>query len=533
VTLAPERGVLAGPVFLSGPMGAGKSTVGAALARALGVPFVDLDAEIERAAASTIARVFEERGEAAFRAMERQAALALDPSPKVVALGGGTIVDAVVRRALLDRGIVITLSAPVSVLARRIAGTRDRPLLASRDPEEVLTSLIAARAAAYAECHAALDASGPLEVTVARAEAVVRDPPIVVALGERTYRVEVGAGVASRAAERSGASRLAILVTDTNVAERWAAPVRAQLEAAGARTATVVLPAGESRKTIGSVEEIWDVAIDAGADRGTVLVAVGGGVVGDLAGFAAATLLRGVPWVAVPTTLLAMVDASVGGKTGFDRPQGKNLVGAFHQPRAVLCDVDCLATLDPAERTSGLAEVAKAAWLEGEGAVAALERGAAALAGGEPIATTAAIRRAVALKAEIVAGDEREESGRRALLNLGHTFGHAIEARSGWQVRHGEAVARGMVAAMRISVALGHAKEEHAARLEALLAALGLPRDVGPYLDGDALAYLGADKKRSGADVRFVLPAAPGATEIRAIPLGELRALAPRITSPG
>jgi len=220
-----------------------------------------------------------------------------------------------------------------------------------------------------------------------------------------------------------------------------------------------------------------------------------------------------------------MVDSSVGGKTGFDRAQGKNLVGTFHQPSAVLCDVDLLTTLPREERISGLAEVVKAAWIDGEDAVRALERDAAAILAGDRAATIAAIRSAIALKARIVSEDERE-SGPRALLNLGHTVGHAIEAASGYSMRHGEAVARGMVAAMRIARTLGHASDADLARLRALLDRLSLPSDPERYVDGRALSYLGSDKKRRGGALRFVLPGAPGRVELRSIAVEEVARMA-------
>jgi 3-dehydroquinate synthase len=287
----------------------------------------------------------------------------------------------------------------------------------------------------------------------------------------------------------------------------------------------VSLPPGEAHKDLRSIETIWSAALGGGIDRGGIVIAIGGGVVGDLAGFAASTLLRGVALGQVPTSLLAMVDSSVGGKTGFDRAEGKNLIGTFHQPRFVLCDVDALATLDRAERIAGLAEVVKSAWIEGEGAVAALERDAEALASGDPEATIDAVRAAVSLKARIVEGDERE-GGARALLNLGHTLGHAMEAASGWSMRHGEAVARGMIAAIRVSRALGRATAEDEARLTQLLGRVGLPRDPETHLTPGALRFVGADKKRRGDALRFVLPGAPGSLEIREIAVGEIVRLA-------
>lgn len=520
------------PVFLSGPMGSGKSTVGRVLAGRMGVPFVDLDARIEAEQGASVRAIFRDRGEATFRAIERETAarVAAEPGARVVALGGGTVIDRDTRRMLLARGVLVTLHAPAAELARRVARAEERPLLASApDVEKVLSGILEERAAAYAECHGRVETTGrDAESIASEIVELARERPVPVALGERSYRVEIGSGVASRLGPRlreAGASGLAVVVGDENVESPWAAAARARVEAAGLRAVPVTLPPGEAHKTLASVEAIWDAALAAGIDRHGAVVAVGGGVVGDLAAFAASTLLRGVALVQVPTSLLAMVDSSVGGKTGFDRPQGKNLVGSFHQPRAVLCDVDALSTLDRAERIAGLAEVVKSAWIDGERAVAQLERDAAALVACDPDATVRAVRMSVALKARIVAEDEHER-GPRALLNLGHTLGHAIEAASGYTMRHGEAVARGMVAAIRIARGLGDATEAEERRMVALLEALELPVDPERFLDARSLAFVGSDKKRKGSDVRFVSPGAPGAVGLRMVGLEALGRMA-------
>lgn len=509
-------------IFLSGPMGVGKSTVARALARRLGLTALDLDARIVERAGRPVAEIFEQEGEAGFRARERQelARVLAEPDGQVVALGGGTAADEATRRLLLGRGVLITLDAPVAELLQRVGQGGGRPLLSGRDPRAGLEAVLRVRAAAYAECHARVDTADrdPERVAEAVAE-VATDPPVVVPLGERSYAVEVGAGVRARAGARvreHASGGLAVVVTDAGAA-RWAAEAGASIEGAGRELARVALEAGEEHKTVAAVERIWDAALEAGLDRDGIVVGVGGGVAGDLAGFAASTLLRGVALGQVPTTLLAMVDSSVGGKTGFNRPQGKNLVGTFHQPRFVLCDVETLSTLPEAERRAGLAEVVKSAWLEGEAAVAMLERDAEALLAGDEAATTRAIRMAVGLKARIVTEDERE-AGRRMLLNLGHTVGHALEAAGGYRrLRHGEAVALGMVAAFRVGMGLGAARPEQAERLAALLRRLGLPWELDVHLDPHALTFVGTDKKRRGGKVRFVVPAEPG--ETRVLPL--------------
>jgi 3-dehydroquinate synthase len=326
-------------------------------------------------------------------------------------------------------------------------------------------------------------------------------------------------------ARRAVSGQKVLVVTDTGVDEPWAARSRQALSEAGFGVLSVVLEAGEQHKNLGSIERIWDAALEASLDRDALVLAVGGGVVGDMAGFAASTILRGIAFGQLPTTLLAMVDSAVGGKTGIDRPQGKNLIGSFHQPRFVLCDVETLSTLPLVERRAGLAEVVKSAWLDGEESVAMLEHCADELLAGDLAATSDAVRMSVGLKARIVTEDEKE-SGARALLNLGHTIGHAIEAATGYMgLRHGEAVSLGMVAAFRLSRGLGVASAEQAVRVERLLARLGLPVDLDRYLDERALGYVGSDKKRKGGKLRFIVPAAPGETQMLSLAEPEIARL--------
>jgi shikimate kinase/3-dehydroquinate synthase len=521
---------MSGWIFLSGMMGTGKSTVARQLAAQLGVEPVDLDARIAARAGTSIPEIFRAEGEEAFRRLEAEEARALldEGRPTVVALGGGTVTRDDTRRMLLRHGTLITLSAPAEELARRLAGTTGRPLLESGESAQILADLLEERAAVYAECHAEVRTEGRDPAAVAREVlAVARRRPIVVPLGRRTYRVEIGAGVLATLGSRlqRHVPGAVVLVTDENVHRPWAARAIEHAEEAGRKVVPVVLTPGEAHKTIAAVEAIWDAALDAGVDRRAGVLAVAGGVPGDLAGFAAATLLRGVRFAQVPTSLLAMVDSSVGGKTGFDRPQGKNLVGAFHQPEFVLVDVDTLATLPDEEMSAGLAEVLKAAWLESEEAVAGLERDAAALRAKEPAAVERAIRMAVQLKADVVAEDERE-AGTRMVLNLGHTIGHAIEAASDFTIRHGEAVGLGLLAAFRIAAGLGDPDAPlHERRCERLLRAFGLPTDLDRHLDERTLAFVGADKKRAAGKVRFVVPGPPGRVERVPLTPERIRAL--------
>jgi shikimate kinase/3-dehydroquinate synthase len=517
-------------VVLSGFMGTGKSTVGPRLAGRLGVDFVDSDAEIERAAGKTVPEFWREQGEAAFRALEAEVVEGLlsSRSPRVIAFGGGTVANKATRRAALDRALVVTLAASPATCAARVPNVAGRPNLAvGPDPVARARELLADREAAYAECHSVistevLDVDAVVEAIVALA---ARDP-LVVPLGTRSYCIDVCDGVPARLTHAVGlcAPSKVVLVTDSNVERTRGPAIDGALGALALPTIRVTIAPGEQHKTLASVGAIWDAALGAGVDRDAVLVAAGGGVVGDLAGFAAACLLRGVRFVQVPTSLLAMVDASVGGKTGFDHPVGKNLIGAFHQPSAVVVDLSHLETLPAREYRSGLAEVAKVALALDAGLLARIERESERLVRGDRETLAPVVRAAIAAKARIVRDDERE-AGARALLNLGHTVGHALEAHGGYsRWLHGEAVSLGLVAELRAMVVLGFAPRSLADRALHLLDALGLPTRVSWGELAAAWPYVGADKKRSGDAVRFVVVTAPGTSHIERISLVDLRA---------
>jgi shikimate kinase/3-dehydroquinate synthase len=509
------------PIAISGPMGAGKTTVARALAARAGTPLVDVDAEVERDAGRSIATLFAEEGEAAFRAREAAAIeRALEAHPlAVLALGGGAVTARATRRALVDRAIVVTLEADVPTLLARIGDRASRPLLArAADPAAALAALLEARREAYAEAHARVDVGArSVEEVVAIVDALWQRDPVAVALGARSYAVEVGVGRLDRLAPalaRLGAREgETLLVTDDRVGP-LALPAVERALGAYASGPRVVLPAGEAHKHLGSVERIWDAALAARLDRRAVLVALGGGVIGDVTGFAAATLLRGVRVVQLPTTLLAMVDASVGGKTAIDRPEGKNLVGAFHQPSEVIADLALLATLPERELRAGFGEIVKMAVIADAPLLGWLEANAAALLAREPEALRHAARAAIAHKARIVGEDEHETTGLRATLNFGHTIGHALEAHSGYSLLHGEAVALGMIAALRVGAALGLGDRALERRVAALLGALKLPTDLDARPLAAALPFAAQDKKRAGGKVGFVLAPAPGTATV-------------------
>jgi 3-dehydroquinate synthase len=342
-------------------------------------------------------------------------------------------------------------------------------------------------------------------------------------LADRSYDIVVGRGLLAQGGEELAAlgGRDLVVVTDENLAAtEHLQRFEASLDATALGHRRIVLPAGEAAKSMAQLEWLLDSLLGAGVERSTTIVAFGGGVIGDLAGFCAAILLRGIAHVQVPTTLLAQVDSAVGGKTGVNARHGKNLIGAFHQPRLVLSDTDVLATLPPRELRAGYAEVVKYGLIDQPEFFAWLERHGAALLAGDPAAQQQAIVTSCAAKAAIVAADERE-ADRRVLLNLGHTFAHAYEALAGYGavLLHGEAVALGMVQAFALSARLGLCPSADVARVRAHLAAVGLPTDPravrpGGFDTAAMLAAMGRDKKVAAGRMRFVLVRGIGAAFI-------------------
>lgn len=340
-----------------------------------------------------------------------------------------------------------------------------------------------------------------------------------VPMGERSYDIFIGDGAISHAGslikDILKAPR-AIIVTDENVAPNWLKPLKTSLNDAGIKTREIILPPGEHTKSVSHLEQLLDNLLENNIDRKTTLIALGGGVIGDLTGFAAAVVMRGVDFVQVPTTLLSQVDSSVGGKTGIDTRFGKNLIGAFHQPRAVITDTSTLDTLPMRERLCGYAEVIKYGVINDREFYDWLIENGQKVLDGNPAARREAVRRSCANKAEIVAADEREQ-GLRALLNLGHTFGHALEAQIGFEdkLKHGEAVAIGMIMALELSVRLAMASETDRDSLRDHLKTVGLPVDLKGLAGGnwtaDALLdHMGRDKKTQDGKLTFILARAIG-----------------------
>jgi len=358
--------------------------------------------------------------------------------------------------------------------------------------------------------------------------AIWRRDPMAVAAGDRTYLVDIGRGIVEeRFASLLGRSATILLITDSNVECLHGERIEAALRATGSRPVKVVFAAGEKQKQLATLGQIFDQAQRGGIDRTSPLIAVGGGVVTDIGGFAAATWMRGLRWIGVPTTLLGMVDASVGGKTAVDFGDAKNAVGAFWQPSAVVCDIDWLQTESKRNFVSALAEVVKTAIVGDAELFETLEQERELILQRDPDLLADVVRRCVRVKARIVALDERE-SGLRAVLNLGHTVGHALEAQGGYgRWTHGEAVSLGLLAALRLGQRLGFTALEVVSRAVGLLKTLGLPVWLADTDLKEAAELISYDKKRAGSMLRFVFVKGIGEVNCQSLLLEDLRDLMP------
>ncbi len=518
-------------VVVTGFMGTGKTAVGEAVAELLRRPFVDMDLEIEKRAQKPIPRIFAEDGEEAFRALESDLCHELSSQEGlVIATGGGALVNPDNRQAMIAGGNVVCLDCGPDEILRRLTaegdgdGIAERPLLQVDDPAAEIERLLAARGEAYSAIPWQVDTTGlSVEEVAARVERIASFLTLPVRHPGGQYLVHVGHGAldlvggAVRAAGVPEGGRVAI-VSNPVVAPLYVERVEKSLAAAALQPFACSMPDGEEHKTLATVAGLYEQFLAGDLDRSGTVLSLGGGVTGDVAGFAAASFMRGVRLVQVPTTLLAMVDASVGGKTGVDLPQGKNLAGAFKQPALVLVDPAVLQTLPADEIRCGLAEMIKHGVIGAPDLFAELERGAGDLAmlsgaHGDGVQAAARIASALRVKIDIVEEDPFEQ-GRRAVLNLGHTVGHGLERLSDFSLRHGEAVSIGMVAAALVAVEMGRAEPSFGDRLRTVLAAWGLPVEILSYRMDQIWEAMAHDKKRQGRGLRWVLPRAVGEVEI-------------------
>jgi len=537
-------------------MGAGKTTVGKALAKRLNKRFVDSDHEIEARTGATIPLIFEIEGETSFRRREAEVIRDLTAQDDIVlATGGGAVLNPDSRALLKERGTVIYLRASVGNLLQRTSHDRNRPLLQKGDPRKTLEELTRVRDPLYNEvADFIIDTGRPnvqflmqsilsqldqgarkqaadisAQQTSGPASSVMTLPPstsqvLHVDLGERSYPITIGHSLLDDpaiVAARIPGNRLAV-VTNTVVAPLYLEQLCFTLAAAGKKVTQIILPDGEEEKNWENLMKVFDVLLAEKCDRKTTLVALGGGVIGDMTGFAAAAYMRGVPFVQIPTTLLSQVDSSVGGKTGINHPLGKNMIGAFYQPQAVIADTLTLNTLPDRELSAGLSEVIKYGAIIDVPFFDWIEQNVDKLVARDVAALTYAIRRSCEIKADVVRQDERE-GGLRAILNFGHTFGHAIEAGMGYGVwLHGEAVGCGMVMAADLSCRLGFIDEATRSRIAAVVKAAGLPTKAPDLGEARWLELMEVDKKNEGGQIKFILLKPLGTSIIMPVPQDKL-----------
>ncbi len=519
------------PLFLVGLPGCGKSKVGGLLGRALGVPHVDTDQVVEAEAGRSVAEIFEALGEAEFRRLEAGAVQNLADFEGIVSLGGGAIETESVRE-VLSKGNTVWIRASKLELLRRIKRGNKRPLM-RENPERTLDQLWQRRNPLYQEVVGSwvwTSSGSPRRVV----EAILKKQQTTVTVqpaDQRPYPVIIGSSLASQIPGRLAQGRGVFAVYPASLSD-LVQPALEAVESSGARLTRFPHPEGEEAKTYRVLLSAWDAMGQARIGRADTVLSIGGGATTDLGGFLAATWLRGIANLNVATTLLGMVDAAVGGKTGINTPKGKNLVGAFHDPVAVLDDLDYLETLPVADYRAGLAEIIKCGLIR-DGVILdlvesnpALSHPKWALGEGRGVLEQL-VERAVKVKADVV-GADRLEAGEREHLNYGHTLAHALEAQSGFSLRHGEAVAIGSVFAAELANALGLLDAQDVARHRALFQGVGLPIAAPGELD-PLVELMLSDKKVREGKLRFVLLDQIGKPQVRQVPADQLAPAAKRI----
>jgi shikimate kinase / 3-dehydroquinate synthase len=492
-------------IFLYGPPGTGKSTIGKLLAQNVRLPFIDLDRIIETNAGMSISQIINEQGETTFRDLESAALKEIvghafsvtSPKAKVIALGGGALLRDENRALAESNGRILLLMAELpTLLGRMKKESGKRPLLVG-DLESKLTALLEKRNEHYNSFLLKLHVDGKTAEQNAYLAQVALGRHHLSAMGE--YDVVVGHAFSVTHL------RTPIIVTDENVAKFHLEKIQNLFNAK-----SMIVPAGEEHKNLETVSRLWDAFLENGLDRKSTVIALGGGVIGDMAGFAASTFMRGVDWIAIPTTLLSMVDASLGGKTGFDLPQGKNLIGSFHPPKLVIADPSLLLTLPERELRSGMAEVVKHGVISDPDLFAMCQRGLDWVkANLEEV-----VKRAMAVKIKVIEEDPYEK-GFRATLNLGHTVGHAVELASKFELRHGEAISIGMAAEARYAARVGLAGLSVVEAIESTLSSLGLPIHIPAEMPREEIIRaMRVDKKKNAKSIRFALPVEIGRVEL-------------------
>jgi shikimate kinase/3-dehydroquinate synthase len=566
-------------LIITGFSGTGKSLVAKEVARRLNWDFLDTDDEIVKQTGKPIAEIFRQDGEGKFRELERETVRkACQQRQTVIAIGGGAIVDPQNYDLLAKTGLIVCLEAKPETIyerlfreAARSPETEVRPLLATDNPLERIRQLKASRQPYYAKADWTIHTDG-LSVSEV-AEEVIRawrllrrihphlnplpsrerkldsqlkvndDIACLVETETQSYPVFVGYGLLDKLGEKMKKAALSgavTIISDENVFSLYGSRVEEILKDAGFAVNSFAVPPGEETKSMGYAIKIYDFLVEHRAERDDIIVVLGGGMVGDLAGFVAATFLRGMPWVQVPTSLVAMVDASIGGKVGVNHPEGKNLIGAFYQPNLVLTDCQTLTTLPQRELTSGWAEVIKHGLILDKEIFEFLESNVNKLTKLEPELLTRAIARSAAIKAQVVSQDEKEREGKRTILNYGHTIAHGLEAATRYKhFLHGEAVAIGMIGAAKLSQRLGLLPSAAVERQQALLQKFGLPTSLREKRSSLKLSLAGItramelDKKVRGKAIHWVLLQDIGKTVIRSdVPQEDLQAILRKLAAP-
>ncbi|MGD8765520.1 MAG: 3-dehydroquinate synthase [Desulfobacteraceae bacterium] len=495
-------------IILTGFMATGKTTVGKLLADQLGYDFVDTDELIVERSGQSVAEIFREKGEAAFREME--AAIARELSEReglVVSTGGRLMLDPVNAATLSKRGRVFCLVATPEEVLERASKDRyvKRPLLEVPNPMQRIVELLQQREEDYGRFPQMVTSEkSPDEVTQNLIGIFQANPNLRLSITAPgvMYEFIVGGGILPFVPQLAGIRGPVAIITDSNVGPLYA-------ESCGQSNLVIPVSPGQQHKTLTTVQSICEELVEKGFDRSTTIIALGGSVISGLAGFVAATYMRGIDFVQCPTSILAMADTSIGGKAGINLPQGKNLIGAFKQPKAVIADVATLQSLSPREFASGMAEVIKQSIIGDTDLFAKIEKGIWIRKADELQPSLAELQtlvaQAIQVKINIIQEDPFDR-GRRAVLNLGHTFAHAIETASDHAVRHGEAVAMGLVAASNLSARLDHCSAGLQNRIEAALEATALPTRIpGNVSPERLLKAMSSDKKKKAGRLRFVL----------------------------
>ncbi len=525
-------------IILTGFSGTGKSLVAREVAQRLSWAFIDTDDEVVKLAGKPIAEIFRQDGESRFRELERQVIeKACQQKQSVIAVGGGAIVNLRNYELLARSGFIFCLEAKAETIYQRLfqnatygSGPEVRPLLADESPLESIRQLKASRQPYYANVDWTVH-TDRLNISQV-ADEVIRgwrllcsarngtdkDAACWVRTATQSYPVFVGYRLLDKLGEKIeelGLSGRVVIISDETVASIYGRKVEEALRDAGFTVNSFAVSPGEENKNIDSAIRIYDFLVERRVERGDILIALGGGMVGDLAGFVAATFLRGISWAQVPTSLVAMVDASIGGKVGINHPQGKNLIGAFYQPDFVLADCQTLTSLPERELTSGWAEVIKYGLILDKDFFEFLEANVDKLIGLEPATVRQAIARSAAIKAQVVSEDEKER-GKRIILNYGHTIAHGLEVASQYRrFLHGEAVAIGMMGAAKLSQRLGLLSVEAVERQQSLLQRFGLPVTFSGLALVDVKKAMELDKKIRTKAIRWVLLRDIGKTTIR------------------